>query len=64
MKKKGNISIIFIAEPQDDLFCFIPPSLAAKCEFYCKPLQANWLNAKLYRASHVNNIPLSRRSDM
>ena len=24
---------LFIIEPQDDLFCFIPPSLAAKYEF-------------------------------
>ena len=24
---------LFIAEPQDDLFSFIPPSLAAKYEF-------------------------------
>ena len=26
-------NVLFIAEPQDDFFCFIPPSLGAKCEF-------------------------------
>ena len=25
--------VFFIAEPQDDFFCFIPISLGAKCEF-------------------------------
>ena len=29
--QKKNVS--FITEPQDDFFCFIPPSLAAKHEF-------------------------------
>ena len=27
-------NVLFIAEPQDDFFCFIPSSLAAKYEFY------------------------------
>ena len=26
--------VLFIAEPQDDFFCFIPSSPAAKYEFY------------------------------
>ena len=26
-------NVLFITEPQDDFFCFIPPSLAAKYEF-------------------------------
>ena len=26
-------NVLFIAEPQDDFFCFIPQSLAAKYEF-------------------------------
>ena len=26
-------NVLFIAEPQEDFFCFIPPSLAAKYEF-------------------------------
>ena len=29
--QKKNVS--FITEPQDDFFCFIPPSLEAKNEF-------------------------------
>ena len=27
-------NVLFIAEPQDDFFCFIPSSLTAKYEFY------------------------------
>ena len=33
-EEEGNIrSVLFIAEPQDDFFCFIPPSLGAQYEY-------------------------------
>ena len=30
---KQKADVLFIPEPQDDFFCFIPPSLIAKSEF-------------------------------
>ena len=29
-------NVLFIAEPEDDFFCFIPPSLAAKYEYFVR----------------------------
>ena len=31
--EENKRNLLFIAESQDDVFCFIPPGLAAKCEF-------------------------------
>ena len=33
LEEYNKRNVLFIADPQDDLFCFIPPSLAAKYEF-------------------------------
>ena len=33
LEEYNKRNVLFIADPQDDFFCFIPPSLAAKYEF-------------------------------
>ena len=44
-------NVLFIAKPQDDLFSFIPPSLAAIINFNISQLVYCWSHIRRYRSA-------------
>ena len=46
-----ELDVLFIPGPQNDFFCFIPPSLAAKYEFGCIEIGLTFLVKTIDKAS-------------